>query len=64
MEKSFVYDIADLYKSYITVEPSFKAYKKYRGYDKDMVLSFVKEAVEENKIVSKIPSDLKRIICS
>jgi CRISPR-associated endonuclease Cas1 len=60
----FVYDIADLYKTYITIEPSFKAYKRYRGYDKDMVLNFVKEAVEENKIVSKIPSDLKRIICS
>lgn len=59
----FVYDIADLYKAYVTIEPCFKTYAYYKGYDKDATLNAVKEAVESYKIIEKIPKDLKRLIC-
>ena len=59
----FVYDIADLYKSYITIEPCFSIYKKYHVYDKDLVMETIKLKIEEHKLITKIPLDLKKIIC-
>jgi CRISPR-associated protein Cas1 len=59
----FVYDIADLYKAYVTIEPCFEAFSKYSQFEKEIVLDCVKSAVEKHKIISKIPMDLKRLIC-
>lgn len=59
----FVYDIADLYKSYITIEPCFSIYKKYRSYVKDILMDIIKLKIEEHKLITKIPLDLKRIVC-
>lgn len=59
----FVYDIADLYKHLVTVGPCFEAYAKYGGFDKEVTLTAVKEAVEAHKLITRIPSDLKRLIC-
>jgi len=59
----FVYDIADMYKEYITVEPCFKLYSEIKGYDRDAAISSVKSAVEKHKLITKIPADLKRLIC-
>ena len=59
----FVYDIADLYKEYITIEPCFKLYSDIKGYDRDATIASVKAVVEKHKLLAKIPSDLKRIVC-
>lgn len=59
----FVYDIADLYKEEITIEPCFKLYSQIKGYDREATFRVVKEAVESRKLITKIPNDLKRIIC-
>jgi CRISPR-associated protein Cas1 len=59
----FAYDIADLYKEYITIDPCFKLYADIKGYDREAAIASVKESVEKYKLISKIPSDLKRIIC-
>jgi CRISPR-associated protein Cas1 len=59
----FVYDIADLYKADVTVRPCFETYAKYGGGDRDMVLGLLKESLEKHKVVSRIPADLKRLMC-
>lgn len=58
----FVYDIADLYKDFITIEPCFKLYSEIEGYDRESTLEVVKQAAEDHHLVKKIPADLKRLI--
>lgn len=59
----FVYDIADMYKEYITIDPCFKLYADIKGYDREAAITVVKESVEKYKLITRIPQDLKRVIC-
>ncbi|NLB63791.1 MAG: type I-E CRISPR-associated endonuclease Cas1 [Fibrobacter sp.] len=59
----FVYDIADLYKEEITIRPCFETYGEFGDVGRDGALALVKEAVEKHKLITRIPKDLKRLIC-
>jgi CRISPR-associated protein Cas1 len=58
----FVYDIADMYKEYLTIDTCFKVYSERRTDDTTYLEKIMKERIIETKFMSKLPKDLKRWI--
>ncbi len=58
----FVYDIADLFKRELVLEPAFELYSEVQTYMKEECLARFKAAAESEKIMKKIPDTLKKIM--
>lgn len=54
----FVYDIADLYKQETTQPAAFLAVKENPKCDRDQVRRFLKEKIEDCRILQRMPKDL------
>ena len=60
--KSFVYDIADLYKEDIVFPLAFKLASEY-GYDRNTLNTSFRNKIVEYELLKKIPKHLKDLFC-
>ena len=60
----FVYDIADLHKAKVTIEPSFKYLSLNYGQTitKENIIQYVTESAEDNNLLSLIHKDIKNLL--
>ncbi len=59
----FVYDIADLYKHYLTIDFAFLMTKRLAGdYDRKIVFEAFRERVTDFGLLAKLPGDIKRML--
>jgi CRISPR-associated protein Cas1 len=54
----FIYDVADLYKHLTSIPAAFLAARQNPSDDGELVRTFFKERVEEQRILQRIPKDL------
>ena len=54
----FIYDVADLYKHLTSIPAAFLAARQDPGNDGELVRTLLKERVEEQRILQRIPKDL------
>lgn len=54
----FVYDVADLYKHLTSLPAAFLAARQQRGCDGDLVRTLLKQRIEEQRILQRMPKDL------
>jgi CRISP-associated protein Cas1 len=54
----FIYDVADLYKHLTSIPAAFLSARQDPGDDGELVRAFLKERVEEQRILQRIPKDL------
>jgi CRISP-associated protein Cas1 len=55
----FIYDVADLYKEITSFPASFQAVGQYQGSGGDLARMLLKEHVEREKLLQRIPKDLE-----
>ncbi|MGI8435515.1 MAG: type I-E CRISPR-associated endonuclease Cas1e [Chthoniobacterales bacterium] len=54
----FVYDVADLYKHLTSMPAAFRAARQHQGSDGELVRKLLKQLVEEQRILQRMPKDL------
>jgi CRISPR-associated protein Cas1 len=54
----FIYDVADLYKHETSIPAAFLAVRKDPGDSGELVRTILKERIEEQRILRRIPKDL------
>lgn len=54
----FIYDVADLYKHLTSIPAAFLAVRQDPGNEGELVRALLKERVEEQRILQRIPKDL------
>jgi CRISPR-associated protein Cas1 len=54
----FIYDVADLYKHETSIPAAFLAVRKDPGDNGDLVRTILKERIEEQRILRRMPKDL------
>lgn len=54
----FVYDVADLYKHLTSIPAAFLAVRQHPGNDGDLVRKLLKQRIEEQRILQRMPKDL------
>lgn len=57
----FIYDVADLYKHLTSIPAAFLATRQNPGDDGELVRKFLKQRVEEERILQRLPKDLARL---
>lgn len=57
----FVYDVADLYKHLTSIPAAFLTVRQIPGDDGELVRKLLKQRVEEEKILQRMPKDLAAI---
>lgn len=60
----FVYDVADLYKHLTSIPAAFLAVQQQPRDDGDLVRKLLKQRIEEERILQRIPKDLARLFDS
>jgi CRISPR-associated protein Cas1 len=58
----FIYDVADLYKEGISYPAAFQAIRQQPDDRGELVRKFLKERIEEVKLLQKMPQDLEELI--
>ena len=58
----FIYDVADLYKEITTFPAAFQAVRQDPDGNGDLVRTLLKERVEQEKLLQRIPQDLEKLI--
>jgi CRISPR-associated protein Cas1 len=58
----FIYDVADLYKEIITFPAAFQAMRQDPDDRGDLVRTLLKERIEQEKLLQRIPKDLEELI--
>ncbi len=57
----FIYDVADLYKEITSFPAAYQAIRQNPGDKGDLVRTLLKERVEQEKLLQKIPKDLEEL---
>lgn len=57
----FIYDVADLYKHLTSIPAAFLAARQNSADDGDLVRKFLKQRIEEEKLLQRIPKDLEAL---
>src|SRR6266566_184783 len=57
----FIYDVADLYKHLTSIPAAFLAARQNSADDGDLVRKLLKQRVEEEKLLQRIPKDLEAL---
>jgi CRISP-associated protein Cas1 len=58
----FIYDVADLYKEITTFPAAFQAVRQDPDGNGDLVRTLLKERVEQEKLLQRIPQDLEKLL--
>ena len=58
----FIYDVADLYKEITTFPAAFLAVRQVPDGKGDLVRTLLKERIEQEKLLQRIPKDLEELI--
>lgn len=58
----FIYDVADLYKDITSFPAAFRAASQQPRHAGELVRSLLKERIEEEKLLQKMPRDLEQLI--
>ena len=58
----FVYDVADLYKHLTSIPAAFMAIRQGGEVDGEQVRNILKELVEKEKILQRMPKDLADLL--
>jgi CRISP-associated protein Cas1 len=58
----FIYDVADLYKEITAYPAAFQAVRQQPDDKGDLVRKFLKERIEQSKLLQKMPQDLEELI--
>src|ERR1035441_2988444 len=58
----FIYDVADLYKEITTFPAAFQAVRQDPDDRGDMVRTLLKERIEQEKLLQRIPKNLEELI--
>ena len=61
-DRSFVYDIADLYKAEIAIPAAFDAVAREEGQPSVVVRRIVRDAVVEKRLMQRMVRDLKHVM--
>lgn len=57
----FIYDVADLYKEITSFPAAFQAVRQNPGDNGDLVRTLLKQHVEEERLLQRIPKDLEEL---
>jgi len=57
----FIYDVADLYKEVTTLPAAFQATRQEPNDQGELVRIFLKERIEEDRLLQKMPEDLEKL---
>jgi hypothetical protein len=57
----FIYDVADLYKHLTSIPAAFTAIRQKPDDDGELVRKLLKQRVEEEKLLQRIPKDLEAL---
>jgi hypothetical protein len=57
----FIYDVADLYKEITTFPAAFQAMRRDANDKGELVRTLLKERVEQEKLLQRIPKDLEEL---
>jgi len=57
----FIYDVADLYKHLTSIPAAFLAARQNSADDGDLVRKLLKQRIEEEKLLQRIPKDLEAL---
>jgi CRISP-associated protein Cas1 len=60
----FIYDVADLYKHLISIPAAFQAIRQKPDDDGELVRKLLKQRVEEEKLLQRMPKDLEALFAS
>ena len=58
----FIYDVADLYKHLTSIPAAFLAARQNSADDGDLVRKLLKQRVEEEKLLQRMPKDLEALL--
>ena len=58
----FIYDVADLYKEITTFPAAFQAVRQGLDGKGDLVRALLKERIEQERLLQRIPQDLEKLI--
>jgi CRISPR-associated protein Cas1 len=58
----FVYDVADLYKHLTSIPAAFTAARQHPGDDGSQVRKLLKERIEEQRLLQRMPKDLASLL--
>ncbi len=58
----FIYDVADLYKESTSYPAAFQAIRQQPDDRGELVRKLLKERIEEEKLLQKMPRDLEELI--
>jgi CRISP-associated protein Cas1 len=58
----FIYDVADLYKEITSLPAAFLAIRRQPGGSGELVRTLLKERIEQEKLLQKMPRDLEELI--
>jgi CRISPR-associated protein Cas1 len=58
----FIYDVADLYKHMTSIPAAFRAVREKPDDDGELTRKLLKEAVEEERLLQRIPKDLETLL--
>ena len=57
----FIYDVADLYKHLTSIPAAFLAVRQNPADDGDLVRKLLKQRVEEERLLQRMPRDLEML---
>jgi CRISPR-associated protein Cas1 len=57
----FIYDVADLYKHFTSIPAAFLAVQQNPADDGDLVRKLLKQRVEEEHLLQRMPKDLEAL---
>ena len=60
----FIYDVADLYKHLTSIPAAFLAVRQNPADDRDLVRKLLKQRVEEERLLRRMPKDLEALFAS
>jgi len=60
----FIYDVADLYKHFTSIPAAFMAVRQDPNEDGELTRKLLKQHIEEQRLLQRIPKDLERLFAS
>ena len=57
----FIYDVADLYKEFVSFPAAFQAIRQDSGDRGELVRTLLKERIEQEKLLQRIPKDMEEL---